>query len=82
MAYHIKDPETDRIIRELAKVKQQPIASVIKEACRKELEQEKPGSVNLRAASKSLQQWFDERKDKANPVSEPDKAFFDELWGE
>jgi hypothetical protein len=41
MAYHIKDPETDRIIRELAKIKQQPIAVVIKEACRKELEQER-----------------------------------------
>jgi antitoxin VapB len=41
MAYSIKDPETDRIIRELAKAKGKPILDSIREACENELRRER-----------------------------------------
>jgi antitoxin VapB len=37
MAYSIKDAETDRIIRALAKFKGKPIVDSIREACEAEL---------------------------------------------
>ena len=40
MAYHIKDSDTDRIIRELAKVTGKPILNAIRDACEKELRRE------------------------------------------
>ena len=41
MAYHIKDVETDRIVRELAKLKRMPIIDSIREACVHEIERER-----------------------------------------
>ena len=41
MAYSIKDPETDQIIRELAKAKRMPIVDAIREACHNELLRER-----------------------------------------
>ena len=41
MAYSIKDPETDEVIRRLAKVKGKPIVDAIREACVNELERER-----------------------------------------
>lgn len=41
MAYSIKDPETDELIRQLAKAKRKPIVEAIREACFNELERER-----------------------------------------
>ncbi|MGA8170657.1 MAG: type II toxin-antitoxin system VapB family antitoxin [Methylocystis sp.] len=41
MAYSIKDPETDRVIRELARAKGKPILDSIREACQNELLRER-----------------------------------------
>ncbi|WP_330085001.1 type II toxin-antitoxin system VapB family antitoxin [Methylocystis iwaonis] len=41
MAYSIKDPETDELIRKLAKAKRKPIVEAIKEACANELARER-----------------------------------------
>jgi len=78
MAYNIKDPKTDEVIRELARVKGKPILDSIREACENELQRERrksplwdrlqPLVSRVAAASKT--------KMKA------DKAFFDELSGD
>jgi len=78
MAYHIKDPKTDEVIRELARVKGKPILDFIREACENELQRERRKSMlwdrmhplisRLAAASKT--------------GVKADKAFFDELSGD
>jgi hypothetical protein len=39
--YHIKDPEVDRLIRELSRRRNKPIIDVIRDACQEALEREK-----------------------------------------
>lgn len=78
MAYSIKDARTDRIIRELAKIKRKPIVDSIREACENELLRERakiplcerlrPLVERVAAAPKTGQ--------RAN------KAFFDDLSGD
>ncbi len=41
MAYKIKDPKTDELIRELARLKGKPILDAIREACENELRRER-----------------------------------------
>lgn len=78
MAYSIKDPETDRIIRELARVKKLPIIDAIRQACQNELARE----------SEKLSLWERIQPILAEVAAAPktglvaDKAFFDELSGE
>jgi antitoxin VapB len=78
MAYHIKDPETDRIIRALAKAKSKPILNAIREACQNELRRE-AAKVPLWDRLQPLI-----RKLRAAPKTglRADKRFFDDLNGE
>jgi antitoxin VapB len=41
MPYHIKDPEVDRLIRDLARRRKKPIIDAIRDACQEVLDREK-----------------------------------------
>jgi antitoxin VapB len=81
MAYSIKDPETDEIIRKLAIAKGKPIVEAIKEACVNELERERAKIPlwerlqPLRARVASLP-----ARPELSPASHKD--FFDAMWGD
>jgi antitoxin VapB len=78
MAYSIKDPQTDRVIRELAKLKGKPILDTIREACLNELERER-GKVPL---WDRLQPLLNEVAKAPKSRRKADKKFFDELSGD
>jgi len=78
MAYSIKDPETDRIIRALAKLKRKPIVDSIREACEAELARER-GKIPL---WERLQPLVERIARAPKTGLKADKAFFDELWGD
>ena len=78
MAYNIKDPDTDRIIRELARLKGKPILDSIREACEHEIERERR-KVPLWERLQPLQDKVAAAPDTALKA---DKAFFDELSGD
>ena len=78
MAFHVRDPETDRLVRKLAERKGVGITEAVRDAARNELERE----------DKKLSLWertADIRAElnaNADPNFTPDKAFFDWLSGE
>ena len=78
MAYNIKDRDTDRIIRELARLKGKPILDSIREACEHEIERERR-KVPL---WERLQPLLDQVAAAPDTGLKADKAFFDELSGD
>lgn len=78
MAFHVRDRETDALVRELAKRKGVGITEAVREAAKNELEREEQ--------KRSL--WERTEDIRARIASYPDtglkadKAFFDELWGQ
>jgi antitoxin VapB len=79
MAFHIKDPATDRAVRRLAKIKGKSLTVTIREAVEHEIERER-AHIPLIERLKPIQ-------DQIEALSKPgglpaDKAFFDELSGE
>jgi antitoxin VapB len=78
MAYHIKDSDTDRIIRELAKVTGKPILNAIRDACEKELRRE----VAKVPLWDRLQPLIDKVRARPKTGLRADKRFFDDLSGQ
>ncbi len=79
MAFHVKDPATDRAVRRLAKVKGKSLTETIREAVEQEYEREQK-KISFLERVKAIQ-------DEAAALSKPgglpaDKAFFDELSGD
>jgi antitoxin VapB len=78
MAFHVRDPETDALVRKLAQRKGVGLTAAIREAARNELEREESKlslwerTADLRAQVAS---WPDAGK-------KADKAFFDDMWGQ
>jgi antitoxin VapB len=78
MAFHVRDPETDALVRKLAKQKGVGLTEAIREAARNELEREE-GKLSL---------WERTADIRAEIASWPktglkaDKAFFDDMWGQ
>lgn len=84
MAIHVKDEETDMLVRQLAQMRGIGITAAIKEAAREaiavDLEQAtRQNEVPLQERLKPLLQRLDKL-----PRSETkaDKRYFDKLWGE
>jgi antitoxin VapB len=79
MAFHVKDPATDKAVRRLAKLKGKSLTTTIREAVEHEYQREKdPRSLVERIAV--IQ---DEVARLSRPGGKPaDKAFFDELSGD
>lgn len=78
MAFHIRDPETDRLARELARLKQTGITEAVKSALEAKLAEERT-KIPLMERIKDITD-----KIAAAPKTglEADKAFYDWLSGE
>lgn len=82
MVIHVKDEETDILVRRLAHRRGIGITLAIKEAVSETLARDEVGSKAAGSLEERLKPLFD-RWDRLprSPVS-TDKAFFDEAWGE
>jgi antitoxin VapB len=81
MAYSIKDPETDAIIRKLAKAKRKPIVDAIKEACANELERERT-KIGLWERLQPLLARVASHPARSEQTHATHKEFFDDMWGD
>lgn len=81
MAYSIKDPATDAIIRRLAKAKGKPIVEAIREACENELRREE-AKVPLADRVEAIVRQMDAYPLRPGEPAQSHKEFFDEMWGE
>ena len=78
MALHVRDPETDALVRKLAQRKGLGITETIREAVRKELAEDE----------NKLSLWERTADIRARIAAYPDtglkadKTFFDDLWGQ
>lgn len=79
MAFHVRDPETDRVVRRLASIKGTTITETIRTACDAELQNVK----NTMTKEERFARMRAIREELAKiPVNEEvviDKAFFDAL---
>lgn len=76
MAFHVRDPETDALVRELARQKGVGITEAVKLAVDAELRREAaPLRERIRAIQDEVRSW-------PRTGLNADKAFFDELSGE
>ena len=78
MAIHVRDPETDALVRELARRRRLGITDAIREAVRNELSREDE-KLSLWERTADIRA---ELNANADPDFKPDKAFFDWLSDE
>ena len=77
MAFHVRDPETDRLVRELARKKGIGLTEAIRDAVEEALRRERetvPLWLRIRKIAAPIAQY-----EETGVVT--DKAFFDELSG-
>ena len=79
MPFHVKDPETDRAVRRLAKLKGQSLTATIRESVEKEYARIK-GRTPLTERLKPLQERFAAMSRRGGRPA--DEAFFDDLSGD
>lgn len=78
MAFHIRDPEADRMARELAAIQGNGITGAVKSALETKLKEERkklPLMERIRDITDRIAS-YPETGEKA------DKAWFDEMWGQ
>ncbi len=78
MAFHVRDPETDALVRRLARQKGVGLTEAIKVAVREKIERDrkaKPMLERIRAIQDEVASW-------PETGLKADKAFFDELSGD
>lgn len=78
MAFHIRDPETDRLARELARLQGDGITGAVKSALQTKLAEERR-KVPLLERIKDI---TDEIAAAPKTGLKADKAWFDEMWGQ
>jgi antitoxin VapB len=79
MPFHVRDEATDRIVRQLAKLKGKSLTETIREAVDNEYQRER-AKIPLIERLSPLQDLFASlSKEGGRPA---DKAFFDELSGD
>jgi antitoxin VapB len=84
MAFHVRDPDTDRVVRELANLKGMTLTETIREAATKELE-----ALAAADAARDDRPFRERIKDIQDRIAargwtglKADKAFFDSLSDE
>lgn len=84
MVIHVKDAETDRLVRELARSRGIGITEAIKEAVVEAIETDRNVAVSRRnqTLEERLKPLFDRLDRLPRPPASTDKEFFDDLWGE
>lgn len=81
MAFHIHDPETDRLARELARVQNVGLTQAVRSAIAHELERMRKPAELATAANMNEQMEAFWARHAIEPASESvPKAFIDELW--
>ena len=75
MAFHVRDPETDRVVRELARKRGTSLTRTIRDACARELDRH-PDARPLRERLAAIADQFDEFPRTGLSA---DKAFYDSL---
>ncbi len=78
MPFHIRDEETDALVRELARKRNTSLTEAVKVAVRHELRREED-EIPLRDRLRRIADSLAEYRDTGEPI---DKAFFDELSGD
>lgn len=84
MVLHVKDAETDVLVRQLAQSRGIGLTEAIKEAVRETLEADRERSANrdYPAVVERLKPLFHRLDRLPRGDIRTDKAFFDELWGQ
>jgi antitoxin VapB len=78
MPFHVRDAETDALVRELARQRGVGLTEAVKLAVRAELKRDEtaiPMVERIRAVRREVSRW-------ARSSLKADKAFFDELSGD
>ena len=75
MAFHVRDPETDRVVRELARRRGTSLTRAIRDACARELDKR---AAELPLAER-LKPFWDELDKYPRTGLKADKAFYDSL---
>lgn len=78
MPFHIRDPEADRMARELAAIQGKGITGAVKSALKTKLKEERR-KVPLLERIKDI---TDEIAAAPETGLKADKAWFDEMWGQ
>lgn len=79
MAFHVRDSETDTLVRELARKRGVGLTEAVKQAVRSELDRKDDEVARKLAAMKAIS---DEVASWPRTGLKADKAFFDELSGD
>jgi antitoxin VapB len=82
MAFHVRDPKTDALVRELARSRGIGITEAIREAVEKSLAEDAAQKGGQPSLAESLKPLLDEMDRLPRTGLRADKKFFDELWGE
>jgi antitoxin VapB len=82
MAFHVRDPKTDALVRELARSRGIGITEAIREAVEKALAEDAAQKGGQPSLAESLKPLLDEMDRLPRTGLRADKKFFDELWGE
>lgn len=84
MVLHVKDVETDDLVRQLAQSRGIGITEAIKEAVREALEadRERAAQFNYREVEERLKPLFNRLDRLPRNGLKTDKPFFDDIWGE
>jgi antitoxin VapB len=90
MAFHVRDPKTDALVRELARKRGIGITEAIREMAEKELAAERAREADradgARARAEELHARLRPLLDEIDAMPRsgfvPDKRFYDELWGQ
>jgi antitoxin VapB len=84
MAFHVRDPDTDRVVRELASLKGMTLTETIREAATKELD-----ALAAAEAARDKRPFIERIKDIQDRVAargftglKADKEFYDWLSGD
>lgn len=82
MVIHVKDDETDALVRKLANARGIGITAAIKEAVAEALAADKEAQDQRLPLAVRLKPLLDRLDRLPRSGVKTDKAFFDELWGE
>jgi antitoxin VapB len=82
MAFHVRDPKTDALVRELARSRGIGITEAVREAVEKSLAEDAGRKGAKQSLWESLRPLLEEMDRYPRTGLKADKKFFDELWGE
>lgn len=82
MAFHVRDPKTDALVRKLARSRGIGLTEAIRESVEKSLAEDAAHRVSSQSLMEKIQPFLDEIDRFPRTGLKADKQFFDELWGE